>query len=91
MPGVEEEAVSPLPCRILWVIYQKFREQNIHEVCATHCASRMSGFCFLYHRCSQDSDIVGCLVHYFNVVHLADKIVSVCKNTDISIADMDLS
>ena len=70
MTRVKEEAVASFPSWVFRIIYQKFREQYIDKVGATHCATRVSGISFLNHRSSKDTDVVRCKVHKFLVVHI---------------------
>ena len=60
---VKEEAVSTGPCGLIRVVNQKFGEQNIDKIGTAHRTSRVSGLRLLYHRGSQDADVVGCAIH----------------------------
>ena len=68
--GVEEETVSSFPFRISRVVLQKFRVQYIDEIGTTHCTARVTGFGFFNHGRSQDTDVVGCVVHYLFTIHI---------------------
>ena len=62
--GVEEETVAPHPRRVLGVILQIFAEKHIDEVGTSHGSAGMSALGLLYGTCSQNTDVVGCMVHY---------------------------
>jgi hypothetical protein len=43
----------------------------MNKVGATHSAARVSGLGFFHHRGSQDTDIIGCSVHYIWIIHFS--------------------
>ncbi len=67
---VEEETVAALPCGVLRVVDEEFTVQGVDEISTAHGATGVTALCFFYHCGSQDSDVVGCLEHYFVVVHI---------------------
>ena len=44
--------------------------EYIDEIGTTHCTARMAGFGFFNHGRSQDTDVVGCVVHYLFTIHI---------------------
>ena len=44
--------------------------EYIDEIGTTHCTARVSGFGFFNHGRSQDTDVVGCVVHYLFTIHI---------------------
>ena len=63
MTGVEEETVTTGPCGILWVVNEEFTEEHIDEVGSSHGSAGVTRLGLFYHGCSENTDIVGCLVH----------------------------
>ena len=60
---VEEETVTSRPEWISGIINQELREEHVDEIGSTHGTTGMTGLGLLNHRRSQDSDVVGCVVH----------------------------
>ena len=67
--GVQVEAVAAGPCRVFRVIDKILTEEHVDEVSTTHGTTRVAGVSLLYHRGSQNTNVVGCMVHHLNVVH----------------------
>ena len=72
MAGIEEEAVSSHPCRVLGIKLQVLAVEHINEVRTTHGTSRVSALGFLYHRGCKYADVVSRAVHCQNAVHNAN-------------------
>ena len=69
MSGVEEETVTRFPTGVLRIVLKELREEYIDEVCATHCAARVTTLGFLYCCCSQDTNVIRCTIHKLCLVH----------------------
>ena len=67
---VEEEAVAAYPGGICGVVVQVLAVEYIDEICATHGAAGVTTLGLFDHRRSQNTDVVCCVVQYFNVVHV---------------------
>ena len=46
----------------------------------------MTGFCLFYHRRSQDTNIISCPVHYFNIIHRNEDCEIFCKYNDYKLS-----
>jgi len=69
MAGIKEETVTSLIFHVTGIILQELAEKHVNEISATHSTTGVTGLGLLDHRCSQNTDIVGCLVHQFFTVH----------------------
>ena len=67
---IKEETVAGKPCRIVGIGYEERRIKNIYEVGTTHSAAGMTGFGLFDHRGSENTDIVGCVIHEFRVHYI---------------------
>ena len=71
MSRIEKKAIASFPSGVFGIINQKFGEEHIDKVGSSHGSAGMSRFCFFYHRCREDSNIIRSQVHQFFVVHCA--------------------
>ncbi len=63
MPRIKEEAVARLPCWILGIVLEEFREEYVDEISATHGTARVTALGFLDCCRRKDADVVGSFVH----------------------------
>ena len=69
MTRIEEETVATNPRRVLWIILQILRIEHVDEVGTTHSTTWVTRLCLFYSRCSENTDVVSCMQHYFVIVH----------------------
>jgi len=79
MSRVEEKPVAVNPLHVRRIVIKKFRIQNINKICSAHCTTRVTGFGFFYHRCSKNTNVIGCfcfntfthIIFYLSVLNYA--------------------
>ena len=67
--GVKVEAVATYPHGIFGVILQILAVKYIDKIGTTHGASGVATLGLFYCTGSQNTDIIGCVIQYFNVIH----------------------
>ena len=63
---VEEETVATNPLRVLWVVFQILRIQNVDEIGTAHCTTWVTRLSLFYCTGCQDTDVVGSMIQNLN-------------------------